>query len=237
MGRIIEKLIALACILIFLTFLIRHGVIDFSFFDKIATQATDAIKSDEGQQVISETKDIAKDVTTDMLSGLKDAAVNTKDRLKADKETRIKCELENVVDGDTIDVKVDDEIVRIRMIGIDTPESVNPDEEKNNDYGKAASDYTKSLLDGVKTLYLEFDTELNDQYGRSLAYVWLTESGKNSTDAIGKYMINGILVNEGYAMAKDFPPNSRYSSSLSMLEEDAKSKGRGLWAEVDLYEL
>ncbi len=237
MGRIVEKLLCLAGILIFLTFCIRHGVIDFSWFDKIATKTTDAIQSEEGQQIVSETKDIAKDITVDMVTGLKDAAVNTKDRLTTDSKDRVTCKLLNVVDGDTIDVELNGEETRIRLIGIDTPESVNPDESRNNEYGDEASAYTKMLLTGVETLYLEFDSKIIDDYGRTLAYVWLTETNKNTTDVIGKYMVNGILVKDGYAMAKDYPPNIRYSSSLSMLQDEAKRKADGLWSKIDMTNL
>lgn len=237
MGRIIEKLLCLAGVLVFLTFCIRHGVVDFSWFDKIATKTTDVIKSDEGQAVVNETKDIAKDIASDMVVGLKDAAVNTKDRLVTDSSDRIKASLIKVIDGDTIDVMIDGDTIRVRFIGVDTPESVNPDESKNNIYGSAASLYTKDLLDGIDTVYLEFDKEAIDQYGRTLAYVWLTESGKNTTDAIGKFMVNGILVNEGYALAKEFKPNTKYASSLELLQEDARANKRGLWEEVDLSSL
>ena len=234
MGRIVEKLICLAGILIFLTFCIRHGIIDFSWFDKIATKTTDAIQSEEGQQIVSETKDIAKDITVDMVTGLKDAAVNTKDRLTVDSKDRVACKLIRVVDGDTIVVKMDDDEVKVRLIGIDTPESVNPDEGRNNEYGEEASAYTKMLLTGVETLYLEFDSKLIDDYGRTLAYVWLIETNQNTTDVIGQYMVNGILVKDGYAMAKDYPPNIRYSSSLSMLQDEAKKRAEGLWAKIDM---
>ncbi len=237
MGRIIEKLLCLAAILIFLTFCIRHGVIDFSWFDKIATKTTDAIQSEEGQQVVSETKDIAKDITVDMVTGLKDAVVNTKNRLTVSSEDRVPCKLLKVVDGDTIDVELNGKETRIRFIGIDTPESVNPDEGRNNEYGEEASAYTKMLLTGIENLYLEFDSQITDDYGRTLAYVWLTETNKNTTEVIGKYMVNGIIVKDGYAKAKDYPPNIRYSSSLSMLQDEAKKKADGLWAKVDLTNL
>ena len=77
-----------------------------------------------------------------------------------------------VVDGDTLIVSVDGSECRIRMIGIDTPESVHPDASRNTEQGKAAAAYTTELLTG-KQVYLEYDTDRTDDYGRTLAYVWL----------------------------------------------------------------
>ena len=58
------------------------------------------------------------------------------------------------------------------MIGVDTPESVHPDAEKNNEAGKTASDYTKAQLTG-KDVQLEFDVQKRDKYQRLLAYVYV----------------------------------------------------------------
>ncbi|MEE1237041.1 MAG: thermonuclease family protein, partial [Turicibacter sp.] len=74
--------------------------------------------------------------------------------------------LKRVVDGDTIIVlNKNKEELRVRLIGIDTPESVHPDADKNTVDGQLASDYTKSQLKKGQTLYLEFDEEPQDKYG------------------------------------------------------------------------
>ena len=80
-----------------------------------------------------------------------------------------------VVDGDTILVSIDGSEEKVRMIGVDTPESVHSDSTKNNEYGDMASDFTKEYLKNYTTLYLQYDTEKEDQYGRTLAYVWLED--------------------------------------------------------------
>ena len=75
-----------------------------------------------------------------------------------------------VVDGDTFIANIDGEEVRVRMLEVDTPESVHEDASKNNEFGALASDYTKERLKEGKTVYLEYGTEQTDQYG-------LTSSG------------------------------------------------------------
>ena len=112
------------------------------------------------------------------------------------------------------------------MIGIDTPESVHVEEEKNNIWGEKASVYTKELLNDYmyETVFLEYDIEKIDDYGRTLAYVWLTDS----TD---KYenMVNVLLVKNGYAVNKEFIPNIKYASILEENCDIAKNNGIGLW--------
>ena len=83
--------------------------------------------------------------------------------------------MKRVVDGDTLIVtNSNGEDVRVRLIGIDTPESVHPDQSKNTLDGDIASEYTKSLLEVGQILYLEYDVDQLDVYNRTLAYVWLT---------------------------------------------------------------
>ncbi|MCF0158882.1 MAG: hypothetical protein HUJ83_10270 [Veillonella sp.] len=69
--RAIEKLVGLFCIIVFMTFLINHGHIDFSGVDYVKDKATEVITSEEGQQYIDETKEISKDVFCDLFYGLK----------------------------------------------------------------------------------------------------------------------------------------------------------------------
>ena len=62
--------------------------------------------------------------------------------------------------------------LRVRLIGIDAPESANEDEEKNTEEGITATEYTRSILLN-KDVFLEYDKELIDKYGRTLAYIWV----------------------------------------------------------------
>ena len=128
--------------------------------------------------------------------------------------------LKRVVDGDTIIViNKNKEELRVRLIGIDTPESVHPDADKNTAEGQLASDYTKSQLIQGQTLYLEFDEEPQDKYGRNLAYVWLdNQVNSNNIEDIAKNMYNAKLIVDGYAVAKRFPPNTKYAEIFDALQ-------------------
>jgi len=103
-----------------------------------------------------------------------------------------------VVDGDTFVVDFNGTEEKVRLIGIDTPESVHPDADRNSAAGVTASDYTKSLLTG-KSVELEFDVQERDKYGRLLAYAYLDG-----------YMLNKKLLEDGYAVVSTYPPNVKY---------------------------
>lgn len=123
-----------------------------------------------------------------------------------------------VVDGDTIVCDVDGEEIKVRLIGIDTPETVHP--EKDVEYfGEEASAYTTEKLDGQDVL-LEYDVEPTDRYGRDLAYVWL-EDGT---------LFNDQLVLEGYATVATFPPNVKYVDRFTESARLARERGAGLYA-------
>ncbi len=133
-------------------------------------------------------------------------------------------QLDDVIDGDTLVVESGQNIFKVRLIGIDTPESVNPDESKNNQYGIMASEFTKTLLENYETLYLEYDKEDVDQYGRALCYVWLS---KNMDDISNMLQVK-ILAN-GYADALTIKPNTKYAELFNEILELAKEKNAGLW--------
>jgi micrococcal nuclease len=122
--------------------------------------------------------------------------------------------VERVVDGDTF-VLADGE--RVRLIGVDTPETVKPGTAPQV-YGKEASRYTKRMLEG-KRVRLEFDVSERDRYGRLLAYVYL-EDGT---------FFNEHLLAEGYARVMTVPPNVKYAERFLAAERAAREAGRGLW--------
>lgn len=126
-----------------------------------------------------------------------------------------------VVDGDTAIIAIDGEDTRVRFIGVDTPESVNPiDESKNTPEGKEASDFTKELLTG-KTVYLEYDVQLADDYGRTLAYVYLDD---------GTTMVQTLLLEKGLATTMTIQPNSKYASLFYSTMVTARENNVGFWA-------
>ncbi|MBO4669204.1 MAG: thermonuclease family protein [Lachnospiraceae bacterium] len=107
-----------------------------------------------------------------------------------------------VSDGDTILVEFPDgSKEHIRLLLIDAPESVHPDEEKNTEEGRQAAAFLKELLPVGTTVYLEYDTNERtfDRYGRMLAYVWLTETTSVESSYIKQNMVNAILLSKGYA--------------------------------------
>lgn len=121
-----------------------------------------------------------------------------------------------VVDGDTIEIALNGQKEKVRLIGVDTPETVHPTKGEEP-YGKEASDYTKSRLDG-QAIILEFDVQERDMYGRLLAYVWL-----------GSELFNETLVKDGYAQVSTFPPNVKYVDRFRIAQEQAREQNRGLW--------
>jgi micrococcal nuclease len=123
-----------------------------------------------------------------------------------------------VVDGDTIIVDMDGTEERVRLIGVDTPESVHPDRARNVPYGAVASAFAKDALEG-RRVDLEFDAQERDRYGRLLAYVYIDGE-----------MFNKTLLSEGHAQISTYPPNVRYVDTFTRLQTDARERGAGLWA-------
>lgn len=125
----------------------------------------------------------------------------------------------HVRDGDTFEIDYYGKNEAVRLIGIDTPESVHADESRNTEEGKIASDFTKELLKDAYVA-LEFDVEERDQYGRLLAYAYVDGE-----------MLNKILLVEGYAQVATYPPNVKYVDDFTQLQKVAREKGVGLWGE------
>lgn len=121
-----------------------------------------------------------------------------------------------VVDGDTVEVRLDGRTEDVRYIGVDTPESVKPDTPVQC-YALAASHYNERLVEG-RTVRLDFGAEPRDVYGRLLAYVHL-----------GDRFVNADLVRLGYARTLTIAPNDRYAGLFERLAQEASAAGRGLW--------
>jgi len=120
-----------------------------------------------------------------------------------------------VIDGDTIVVEGTG---TVRLIGVDTPETVDPRQPVEY-FGKEASDFTKQLATGRK-VRLEFDQDRTDRYGRTLAYVYLQPDN---------LLLNAEIIRQGYGFAyTQFP--FRMMEQFRALEREAREAGRGLWA-------
>lgn len=238
MWKTIEKLAAVFCVIVFITFMINHGNIDFSGVDWARNKTIETINSEQGQEYINETKEISRNVFHDLFYGLKrfitgddsekpltTSSDYSSSLLSSTQITLSPASYLYAYDGDTIVVAIDGQEYTVRLIGIDTPESVNPDESKNNEYGVMASEYTKTLLSSISDVYLEFDKSSEDQYGRLLAYVYLTDDRSDPTTN----MLNAILVENGYAVDKVYMPNDKYSTLFYDLCIDAQTTNAGLW--------
>lgn len=125
-----------------------------------------------------------------------------------------------VVDGDTVVANVDGTDERVRMIGIDTPESVKENTPVEC-FGKEASARTTELLPRNTPVRLVLDAEPRDRYGRLLAYVYRTSDNM---------FVNKALVAEGFANAYVYPPNVAHTDELKAAARAARSSGTGLWS-------
>lgn len=121
-----------------------------------------------------------------------------------------------IIDGDTIVVKIDGRQEKVRLIGVDTPETVHPNKPVEY-FGKEASQFTKSLVEG-KQVRLEYDWERKDKYGRTLAYVYLEDGA----------FLNAEIIRQGYGHAyTKFP--FKYLEQFRQYEREARENKRGLW--------
>ena len=129
--------------------------------------------------------------------------------------------VERVVDGDTIVVLIGGRQETVRLIGIDTPESVAPTRPVQC-FGKEASLHLEAVLPEGTEITLVRDVEARDAYQRLLGYVVRSSDG---------LFVNLELVAAGYAAVLNYPPNDHYADVLGRAEADAVAAGRGLWGQ------
>ena len=129
-------------------------------------------------------------------------------------------EVVEVVDGDTLDVETPGKIERLRLIGIDTPETVDPRKEVQC-FGKEASNKAKELLSGqFVTLESDESQGERDKYKRLLRYVFLPD-GTN---------FNLYMIAEGYAHEYTYDEPYKYQPEFKQAEIDARNNNKGLWS-------
>lgn len=131
----------------------------------------------------------------------------------------IPCQLIRVVDGDTLVVLYEGEQTKVRLIGINTPESVANNESRNTEEGRIASKYVKDMLSNHTTVWLELDEDEFDDYGRLLAYVYLDDGT----------MLNEHMLSIGYARTAFYAPNYKYQSRLESAQKTAQKQRLGFW--------
>lgn len=125
--------------------------------------------------------------------------------------------VKRVVDGDTLVLEKEGTEYKVRLIGVNTPESVHLDKTKNTEFGKVASEFTKKRLEN-KTVDIEFDAGPTDRYGRLLVYLFV--------DGVS---YNEVLLEEGMAEVMIYSPNVKNAELYKSIEKVAKDKKVGLW--------
>lgn len=126
---------------------------------------------------------------------------------------RVQALVTRVIDGDTIEIEGG---LKVRYIGIDTPEPVHPSKPIEC-YGQEASARNKQLVEG-KVVELEKDVSETDRYDRLLRYIY-----------VDGQMVNELLVREGYAQVSTYPPDVRYADLFLAAQQEARDTNRGLW--------
>jgi micrococcal nuclease len=126
----------------------------------------------------------------------------------------------HVVDGDTIDVTIGGRDERVRLIGIDTPETKKPDSPIEC-FGPEATTFTTELLPVGTAIRIERDIVGRDDYGRLLGYVHRLD------DAM---FVNLEIIERGYAQPLTIEPNSMFATAFTDAAKDAEANDRGMWA-------
>ncbi len=127
--------------------------------------------------------------------------------------------IRRVVDGDTVVADIDGTEERVRLIGIDTPETKKPDTPVQC-FGPEASDFTKSLLPKGTPVLLVRDIEARDKYDRLLAYVYRTSDG---------LFVNLDIMRQGFARLLTIPPNVAHVDEFVAAAKAARKENLGLW--------
>ncbi len=128
-------------------------------------------------------------------------------------------EVLSVTDGDTLRVRLRGRTERVRLIGIDTPETAGSPRGPQP-YNEEATAALRSLVEG-ETVLLRFDVETADRYDRVLAYVYLNDEAET--------FVNGEMVRLGWARTLTIPPNVRHASYFAALASVARQEGVGIW--------
>jgi micrococcal nuclease len=128
--------------------------------------------------------------------------------------------VEHVVDGDTVDIHINGTDERVRLIGIDTPETKKPDSPVEC-FGPEASRHTADLLPAGTQVRIERDIVGRDDYGRLLGYLYRVDD---------ELFVNYEILREGYAQPLTIEPNSTHAATFAAAARVAEADDLGLWA-------
>ncbi len=141
------------------------------------------------------------------------ASSNTQEQSSIENSNGKLLKVSRVIDGDTIELENGE---RVRYIGIDTPETVDP-RKSIQCFGVEASKRNKELVEG-KSVRLEKDITDRDKYNRLLRYVW-----------VGDTFVNLELVKQGFAQSYSYPPDIKYQDQFVSAQKEARDAKTGLW--------
>ncbi|MEH7392179.1 thermonuclease family protein, partial [Bacillus sp. JJ1474] len=183
-------------------------------------------KAEEEEKAKAEAEAKAKEEAKAEAERLEKEKLESEQKAKEEQASSLGLELvtiSRVVDGDTFETS---DGRKVRLVGVNTPESTTKTEE----YGKEASNYTTSKLEG-KQVYLQKDVSDTDRYTRFLRIVWLDiPTNDMDENEIRTKMFNADLVLNGYAEPSTYPPDVKYSDYFVKFAREAREQNTGLWA-------
>lgn len=141
-------------------------------------------------------------------------------------EERLEVIFNGCIDGDTANILLDDEEIKIRFLAIDTPETKHPTKGEEP-FGKAASEYTCSRLQNAKKIEIEYDSNSDkiDKYDRHLVWVWVDD-----------YLLQDEIIKEGLAEVAYLYGDYKYTGTLEDHQSIAKVNKVGKWGEYEKKE-
>jgi micrococcal nuclease len=149
--------------------------------------------------------------------------VEIKDNVSIVEQSSVKlisATVDSVVDGDTIKITMGSNQETVRLLLVDTPETVHPSKPVEP-YGPEASAFVKGLLIPGTEVGIEIDVSERDKYGRLLAYVWIDDN----------QMLNEMLLEQGLArVAYVYPPNVKYVDAFRSIQKEAQQASLGIWS-------
>lgn len=133
---------------------------------------------------------------------------------------KIEVKYSDCVDGDTIKVIINGEKTTVRLLAVDTPETVHPTKEVES-FGKEANDFTCNKIKNAKKIELEYDEASTkaDKYGRHLAWVFIDDK-----------LLQEELIKKGYAKIDYLYGDYKYTEKLQKIESDVKDEKIGVWS-------
>lgn len=201
-------IIGLLAIIGLVLFVINN--VNFNDSDNANTHQTEEVRNEDS---ITEEKNESGDTESD---GSDDGSGDMASHMPVKPEGLSSHVITYVRDGDTIEV--DNDMSGVRLIGVNTPETVNPNKEIEC-YGPESSSAMKELLGQTVELELDPSQGERDSYDRLLAYVWLGEAN-----------VNYALIYEGYGYEYTYDLPYKYQKQFKWAEESARSRQAGLWS-------